>query len=382
MADAGHHRGQHTGQHSTAAAADPGGPSDSTTPGDSGTPESSPSERAAWWRRRQRYILAAAALLAIVAALIGVWLLRTERISYVTGTIIRDGDDPREQLPVPYAVVTATAGATTQETTSDATGFFRLRLDPALFPGESVTLSFRHPDYKSVQFTEPARQKIHIIRVTPKEQNEPKEPAEAKYTISNIRVRYGVKNTTRVNVGSAVKSFEVANTGNIPCGQDEPCSPDGKWKASVDTVTLDAGDGNTFGRARVSCIAGPCPFSKVEQDELSADGRLLNVTVRNWSDTVTYLVEAEVTDSMVNDMVRHSYPVIFGSSMNFTLPPGAQGPSIEAELNDIDIVFPLGPKLILSWASCSVEFSPDQTKLYRCKLKPGFAFGAVDQLMR
>jgi hypothetical protein len=77
---------------------------------------------------------------------------------------------------------------------------------------------------------------------------------------------------------------------------------------------------------------------------------------------------------MVSDMVRHSYPVIFGGSMNFTLPPGAQGPSIEAEMNGLDIVFPLGPKLILSWANCSVEFSPDQTKLYRCKLRPGFRF--------
>ena len=324
-----------------------------------------------WWRRRTVVILAAVAVGSLAAAL-GARLLRTDRISLVTGTIVRDGDDNREQLPVPDALVTATAGTATVETTSDASGFFRLRLDPAPFPGEPLSLSFRHPDYEPVERTEPAEEKIHVVRVTPRETEV--EPVKAQHTISNVRVRYGVKNTTIVNIGSAVKSFEVVNAGNFPCGENRPCSPDGKWKAALASVSLDAGEGNRFGRARVSCIAGPCPFSKVQIENLSADRRVLNVSVLNWSDTVTYLVEAEVTDAMINDMVRHSYPVIFGSSMNFTLPPGAQGPSIEAELDDLNIVFPLGPKLILSWADCSVEVSPDRTELYRCKLKPGFQF--------
>jgi hypothetical protein len=328
--------------------------------------------RDSWWSRRK--VVAAAVVVTLVAAALAILLLRSDRISYVTGTIIRDGSDTREQLPVPYAVVTAKVGSTTQETTSDATGFFRLGLNPALFPGELVTLTFRHPDYETVEITEPAEEKLHVIRIRPKEPAEEQPAVEPTHTIANVRVRYGVKNATTVSVGSAVKSFDIVNQGNVACEKSPPCSPDGMWKASVAAVTLDAGDGNTFGRARVSCVAGPCPFSKVEQDELSADGRILTVGVRNWSDTVTYLVEAEVTDRTVNDMVRHSYPVIFGSSMNFTLPPGAQGPSIEAEMNGLDIVFPLGPKLILSWANCSVEFSPDQTKLYRCKIKPEYRF--------
>ncbi len=325
------------------------------------------------WLSRRRIILVAAVLAVSLAAVLGSKLLRTERISRVVGTIVRDGSDSQEQVPVPYAVVKATANSTTHETTSDATGFFELRLNPALFPGEEIALSFRHPDYEPMEFTEPAAEKIHVVKVMPKE-TDADEDQKAQHTVSSVRVRYGVKTTTVVNVGSSVRSFEIVNTGNVPCNENPPCSPDGKWKAAVATVTLDAGEGNSFGRARVSCIAGPCPFSEVEQDELSPNGRLLNVRVRNWSDTVTYLVEAEVTDTMVNDMVRHSYPVIFGSSMSFTLPPGAQGPSIEAELDGANIVFPLGPKLILSWANCAVEFSPDQTRLYRCKLKPEYRF--------
>jgi hypothetical protein len=325
------------------------------------------------WRRHKVIILAAAAA-GVIAAVLGARLMRTDRVPLVTGTIIRDGADTREQLPVSDAVVTVTAGATTAETTSDASGLFELRLHPAPVVEEQLTLSVRHPDYEPIELTEPAEKKIHVIRVTPKRKESKIEKIEPQHAISNVRVRYGVKNTNIVNVGSAVKSFEVVNLGNIPCEKNPPCSPDGKWKAAVASVSLDAGEGNRFGRARVSCIAGPCPFSEVQKDELSSDDRVLNVSVLNWSDTVTYLVEAEVTDVMVNDTVRHSYPVIFGDSMNFTLPPGAQGPSIEAELDDVNLVFPLGPKLILSWASCSVESTSDSAKLYRCKLKPSFQF--------
>ena len=57
--------------------------------------------------------------------------------------------------------------------------------------------------------------------------------------------------------------------------------------------------------------------------------------------------------------------------MNFTLPATAQGPSIEAEVNGVAIVYPLGPSLKLSWANCSMELVPIGTKLYRCELKPG-----------
>jgi hypothetical protein len=73
-------------------------------------------------------------------------------------------------------------------------------------------------------------------------------------------------------------------------------------------------------------------------------------------------------------MVRQAYPVIFGSEMSFTLPGTAGGPSIEAELNGSYIVFPLGPDLILSWATCSLKQNPDGSKLYSCELKPGYRF--------
>jgi hypothetical protein len=192
--------------------------------------------------------------------------------------------------------------------------------------------------------------------------------------VSNVRVRYSVKTTTEADVGSAVKTFQVANKGDVPCKGSHPCSPDGKWKAALSSATLDAGEGNEFRNARVSCIAGPCPFSRVEFEDLSRGGRKVNVSVRNWSDTTTFLVEAEVVHPMVSDLVRESYPVIFGRALNFSLPPLAEGPSIEAEINGESIVFPLGPDLYLSWADCHVRVDKDQAKAYRCELKPGYRF--------
>jgi hypothetical protein len=73
-------------------------------------------------------------------------------------------------------------------------------------------------------------------------------------------------------------------------------------------------------------------------------------------------------------MTRRSYPVVFGQALNFTLPPLAEGVTIEADVNGEGIVFPLGPDLFLSWAQCNSRINRDQTKVYRCELKPGYRF--------
>jgi hypothetical protein len=126
----------------------------------------------------------------------------------------------------------------------------------------------------------------------------------------------------------------------------------------------------------VSCIAGPCPFTRIESDNRDQNDRRLRISARNWSDTATFLVEADVVHTVISDMVRQSYPVKFGRGMSFTLPGTAGGPSIEAEVNGSSsyIVYPLGPDLLLSWANCTLSVNPDQSKLYSCELKPGFRF--------
>jgi hypothetical protein len=187
-------------------------------------------------------------------------------------------------------------------------------------------------------------------------------------------VRYTVKTTTLVNLGSEAKAFEAANTGGVPCDARPPCSPDGKWKATVNSQVFDAGAGNEFRNARLSCIAGPCPFTRMQTGDLASPTQKIRVSVLNWSDTATFLLESEVTHTTTSNIVRQLYPVIFGPAMNFTLPAGAEGPSIDTEVNGTEIVFPLGPTLNLSWAVCTATPAADQSTQFRCDLKPGYEF--------
>ena len=192
--------------------------------------------------------------------------------------------------------------------------------------------------------------------------------------VTNLLVGYLTEISAEVNIGTGVKTFQVLNTGGTPCDSHSPCSPDGKWRAAISSASLDAGQGNVFEDARVSCIAGPCPFTKIESDGFSRGGRYIAVSIRNWSDTTTFLFEAEVFQQQVNDIVRQSYPVIFGRAFNFSLPATAEGPSLEAELGGMAITFPLGPDPNLSWAACTVIFGKARSKSYRCELKQGYKF--------
>jgi hypothetical protein len=166
----------------------------------------------------------------------------------------------------------------------------------------------------------------------------------------------------------------VVNNGDVPCPRHSFCSPDRRWKAAIGGASIDAGVGNQFHDARVSCIAGPCPFTKIENDSFSKGGPHIGVSIRNWSDTTRFLLEAEVARTTSGDETRESFPVIFSQTMSFTLPAPARGPSIEATINGIDVVYPFERTLKLPWADCSVDASKNGTNLYRCELKPGYRF--------
>ena len=60
-----------------------------------------------------------------------------------------------------------------------------------------------------------------------------------------------------------------------------------QWKAATGSAAIDAGAGNEFHNARASCIAGPCPFTRID-DSLSNDSQTFRVTALDWSDTATF----------------------------------------------------------------------------------------------
>jgi hypothetical protein len=308
----------------------------------------------------------------ILVTVLTVILSRRQPVT-LKGSVLRQDTDPNKQLPLSDVQIIAINALGSAKSKSDSSGFFSLTLPKGLRRRQAVLLQFRHKDYQPLDWNDFIGDKLYIAHMVPIHQETVAE-SHTDSVVSNTRIRYSVKATTEANIGSEVKTFQVINTGNTPCNKQPPCAPGGKWKATIGTFSLDAGVGNEFRNARISCIAGPCAFTRVELDNFTQERRRFNVAVRNWSDTTTFLLEAEVVHPMTSDMVRETYPVIFGRALNFSLPASAEGPSIEADVNGEAIIFPLGPGLRLRWADCSVVTDRDQSHNYRCELKRGYQF--------
>lgn len=320
-----------------------------------------------------------------VAATVAILVVREQhwhpRSMTIQGAVIRSDTDVRKQVPISDALVTASDGEHTATAESDASGYFKVTLPRVVWPGRAFNLNFQHADYEPLDLQvhatlRPGRE-LHIAAMTPAPLQSDVAPGGKLSQVTNIRVRYTVNSQTEENIGSAVRTFQVVNQGDVACNGAPPCSPNGVWKASSGSLSLDAGPDNEFRNVRASCIAGPCPFTKIEASDSANGGRNITVTALNWSDTATFLVEAEVFHTAIGSNVRESYPVIFGPALNFTLPPTQEGVSIEAEVDGAPMVFPLGPELYLSWATCNARTNTAEkqtTMVYRCELKPGYRF--------
>jgi hypothetical protein len=321
------------------------------------------------------------AISAVIAAIAIVWLRLHHwkpRSITIQGAVVRRDPNASNELPVSGAEVTASDGTATITSYSDASGYFKLALT-AGWPQRTVALNFQDSGYKPLSLalqlglgTSP--KKLFVAELEPIAQPPATARARAGSAVSNIQVRYTLNVQTDTNVGSAVKTFQVVNQGDVPCNHQSPCSPDGSWKATTGSVTLDAGPGNVFRNARASCIAGPCPFTRIDSTGFENGGRIITASALDWSNTTTFLLEAEVFRDSIDSSVRQSYPVIFGRSLTFTLPPTQEGVSIQAEINGTPMVFPLGPDLYLSWADCTARTNADKSTVYQCELKPDYKF--------
>jgi hypothetical protein len=329
-------------------------------------------------------------VIAAVAVAVTLLMLRAHQLRSISvrqsipieGAVIQRDADPNKELPIADVVITVSDGVTSATTRSEASGYFKVILQKGVLSGAPVTVSFRHPSYQPLSMNVQTGRletpnELYIAAMVPiPAKNTVAGPSRSATVVSNIRVRYTINSRTETNVGSAVKTFQVVNKGNVPCDHQSPCSPDGKWKAATASASLDAGADNAFGNVRASCIAGPCPFTRIDSSGFIHGGRNIRVSALNWSDTATFLMEAEVFHTAINSNVRELYPVIFGRTLNFTLPPTQEGVSLEAEINGSPMVFPLGPDLSLSWATCSMRTDADKEKttVYRCELKPDYRF--------
>ena len=319
---------------------------------------------------------------AILAALLVIRLHHWRpRSLTIQGAVIRSDDDVRKESPISGASITASDGVTTRSTQSDDSGFFNITFPEKVWPGQVLNLTFRHDDYRPLDLRlhtglRLASKVLHVAAMVPIQPSENPSPKKLLAVVSNIRVRYTVNSETEENIGSAVRTFQVENKPDVPCNGQAPCSADGNWKASRGAVTLDAGPENQFRNARASCIAGPCPFTRIDSSGFVNGGRNITASAVDWSSTATFLLEAEVFRTAMSSRVRMLYPVVFGQSLHFTLPPTEEGVSLEADVDGAPMVFPLGPDLYLSWATCTMRINaePEKTAVYRCELKPGYQF--------
>jgi hypothetical protein len=328
-------------------------------------------------------MIAVAAAVVIALFLRAHWLRSIPVLRSITidGAVTQRDADAKKELPIAGVAITASDGVKSATTQSEASGYFKLVLQKGVLSEKPVIVSFRHPSYEPLDLNVQTGRletpgKLYIASMVPVPVRTAAGPRRPEKVVSNIRVRYTTNSRTETNVGSAVRTFQVVNKGNVPCNHQSPCSPDGKWKASVESASLDAGADNTFDNVRASCIAGPCPFTQIDSSGFIHGGRNIRVSALNWSDTATFLMEAEVYHAAISSNVRELYPVIFGRTLNFTLPPTQEGVSLEAELDGAPMVFPLGPDLNLSWATCTVRTGTDieKTTVYRCELKPDYRF--------
>jgi hypothetical protein len=329
-------------------------------------------------KRKWKLIIGIALLVGLCgvlpAALIVIRRHQLRRPIILVGAVIKQDSDTKGQSPIANVDVSAENGLALSDSSSNFSGAFGLRLRPGVKRGQAITLTFRHPNFKPFDLQEIISDKQYVVRMLPLYNEVEAENSKAEILVSNVLVRYSTEVTSIENIGTGVITFQVVNIGNIPCNRHSSCSPDGKWSAQVGSASLDAGEGNVFRNARVICTAGPCPFTRVDSDGFSQGGRTIRASVRDWSDTTTFLLRGDVFRPQAGEMVRKSSAVIYGRTMNFTLPPSAEGPSIVAEMNQSREVFALGPAAVLSWADCSIRVAKNQAKDYRCELKAGYRF--------
>jgi hypothetical protein len=251
--------------------------------------------------RKRNAVWIVAVLGGVLAAILIPLAVRRYRPVWTTiqGAVMREDTDARKELPIAGVQVTASHGTESLRTESDPSGYFRIEFPGVIWPGQTLELSFRQTDYQPLDMTIPIRfrsmtRQLLIAAMSPLPVRANVNSTAAQIRVANVKVRYTVNSQSAANVGSAVKVFQVVNHGNIPCNRHAPCSPDGYWKASSGSAVLDAGPGNEFRDARASCIAGPCPFTRIDSSGFREGGRVITASALDWSDTATFLFEAEV----------------------------------------------------------------------------------------
>lgn len=207
------------------------------------------------------------------------------------GVVMRDEANPEKRYAIPGVRVMATNGVAPAPVLTGTNGMFELALNPAARNGQVIDLNFSHGEYQEKDETQVIAEDVpYVFYLWPKTYAGLRLKALPMPSWNLFPAAYAAPETL-------VTTFQVINRGSVRCNGRQPCSPDGKWKAQIKTASLAAGRGKRFLRGHADCIAGPCPWTKIEMDGFSKGGPAISVAVRNWSDTVTYKLWGEVVAS-------------------------------------------------------------------------------------
>ena len=163
----------------------------------------------------------------VILGLGGVWaatriavrLYRKHRPITLRGAVIKQDYDPRKQSPIANVEVSSPDGLVVHDAKSDFSGSFRLTLRPDVKMGQPIRLAFRHPDFQPLDLKETLNNKLYVVRMMPLHGEVEAQLNEAEVGVANVLVRYSTEATNTENIGSAVKTFQVVNSGNVPCFQ-------------------------------------------------------------------------------------------------------------------------------------------------------------------
>ena len=136
--------------------------------------------------------------------------------------MIRQNADSQKESPIADVQIQAATTLSAGDCKSDASGFFNLTLRPGIVPWDSVTIQFRHPEYLPLDLNVPAEDKLYVIRMVPIPAQNRTQPSTPDKLVANVSARYSIKATSAANIGNAVKTFQVINTGNVPCPTSSP----------------------------------------------------------------------------------------------------------------------------------------------------------------
>ncbi len=235
-----------------------------------------------------------------------------------------------------------------------------------VWPSEEVNLSFRDSDYHPLDLRFLVGLRSSLKKLTVAELEPVAQPSGAvgkPSVVSNIRIRYSVNYRAKQIFAPVWRPFKLSiretcrasnNIRALRTGSGRHPRVRLRWTLAPITNSATCAHRAFPGRAH---LLGSTPADiRAEAASLRPRRSIGPIPQRSsWKPKFSHYT----TDSNV----RESYPVIYGRVMHFTLPSNQEGVSIEAEIDGSPMVFPPGPDLYTSWATCSCRRR--RGKLYR-----------------